>query len=231
MNTAEYLKSEIVRIRKQTRTANVVGILLSCVVLIYAALGVWYVSVLTNPESLTNFVLMRFSQEAPRVIARAEMQLQGSAPEVADDLSKALQRAIPDLRIRAQAAVNSIVDRRMKELEVSAIRMSDGYFEAHGRDFAPRAKGENVDAYAARVANVLADQLGRDVDEQLKSSLGRGLDEINRNSGVILAASQKHMDALAATEFSRLSREDQLERILIAHVINQYLAKNFSPTR
>lgn len=224
MNTSEYLRSEITRLEKKATVFNIIGVVLTLVVLVYAGLGAWYASILGNPETLSNVIVVRFSEEAPKVIAASEMQLAQAAPAVADRLSKAMQEAIPQIRIRAQDYIDIMIDKKFNEAEVSILEISNSYFAAHGDLFQPRAKEESVEIYANRVANVLADQFGKQIGQSLKKSTGKNFYEFNSQTENILGALKVHVNKLSGQDFDKLSRSEQLESTLIAYLINTYLS-------
>lgn len=222
-DTMNYLKSETLRLRKKTRMFKALGIVLTLIVLVYAGLGYWYSEVLTKPENLANFVVVRFSEQAPKVIAATEMKLMQDAPGTAEKLSKALQEAIPQVRMRAQESFTALVKHKFAEAETATLKIADSYFAAHADAFAPRVTGESVEAYANRVANVLADNFGNSVSETLKVSTGKDLHDFNTRTKEILTSLQSHTGLLAKEDYAKLTRSQQLESIVIAYVVNNYM--------
>jgi DNA-binding transcriptional ArsR family regulator len=224
MNTTEYLNSEITRLKKSTRSAVLVGIILTTIVVIYTVLGIWYVNVLTNPQDLSNFVLFRVKEQAPKSISAIEHSLIAAAPATAEKLSLALQDAIPQVRIRAQLTVNKFLTEDLEKAQKQAIAMVDAYFAKNKEKIPQRIEGESVADYGNRVAKALSDKLRLDINNALLSSSGHSIDDINAKSLYLLERFDHHIGRLEKTPYTELPRQDQLERLLIAYVINQYLA-------
>ncbi len=224
MTTNEYLRADIVALKKKTLLTLWVGGALSLLVLVYAATAIWYSQVFSNTDDLSTAILVTCNMQAPRAISAMEERLKENAPALAEVFSKAYQEAIPQLRIYAQNTLDSIVAENFDGLEESLVQMTRSYIEAHREEFKPQAPDETVEVYGKRIANVLCDQFGKNLDRELIHTTGLSLNDFGARTCEILAIFRQHMGKAAGSEFATLSREEQLERLIIAHIVNKYFA-------
>jgi hypothetical protein len=223
MSTEQYLHEQVAELNRRAHQTRIMGYVASVLLLGYGIFGIWFVGKLTDPEQLSQYALYSFGEKAPKVITAMELKLSEQAPAVAEDLSRAIQKAIPDTRANAERAISQMLAHQLGRLEREALALTDAYFEAHQHIYTPRGPNESISTYAHRIGNSLASDFGENLDNHLKETTGLALTDINARTESLLSMLDTHIEELASGQ--SLDQSDKMERLLIAHLIQKYLGQ------
>jgi hypothetical protein len=223
METSQYLEAEILRLKKSATINYVVGAVLSLLIVVYAFIALGFVGILEDPVSLSRYAVDKVRVKGPETVLKIEQALKGKAPEVADGLSEAVQKSIPDLRYTIQNNIDASLTQSFKEMQGGVIGVVNAWMDAHATEIAHR-QGETPTVYAGRVVDALTADFGKNLEGLVPQSMGISLNTLQDHSEFVLTKLDSHFGELLSNKTP--SRSLQLERFLIAHIVNAYLASS-----
>lgn len=215
-NLADFLSTEIMRQKKQTRRTWLIGIPVVFFVMGYMTWMSYKMKTLVFvPEHIALFIAQGVDREAPRVIADTEKQIIASAPAVARTLNNELHVMISDLELIGTSQVEA-VHLMLPHIDSATKKAIDDYFMERGEEVKKTYELHGADQFASEIVRTIF----KNVNEDLKSRVQLPYNEtVARGPAAVslafLSKIHEHLDALASKNVRTMSESERLERRVI----------------
>ena len=217
-----FLRAEIKRIEKATRTMWITGAILIVLIIAYMSFVLTMVRTFTEPNNAAFIVSDAIEQNFPEFISSTEELLGIQAVVLAEESSRSFIQAVPKIREEAERQISYAHTDMIPHLSVEFQSMLTDYIQTNMNSVELLAEeARNTEAADAFVSELMI-QFGAYLDVQLVESYdGRGLDYFMENSLLALQAMDSYLSELTRTSPEEMSHKQMLQYKILASLAGQ----------